>query len=74
MTKDQTFFNFDLELHSGLFYEFGSPDSVWTYQVLASILGKLDIALRVNSKMALGQAQIAMCKNGCLGDVLRQDH
>ena len=57
MTKN--FLNFDLELHSGLFYECGSPDSVWTYQCLASISGKLDIGLRVNSKKAgndLGQA------------------
>ena len=56
---DQKLFNFDLELHSGLFYECGSPDSVWTYLFLASISGKLDIARRVNSKMAgdeLGQA------------------
>ena len=55
----QTLFNFDLQLHSGLFYECGSPDSVWTYQFLTSISGKLDIARRVNSKMAgdeLGQA------------------
>ena len=56
---DQTLFNFDLELHSGLFYECGSPDCVFTYQCLASISGKLDIGRRVNSKMAgdeLGQA------------------
>ena len=56
---DKKLFNFDLELHSGLFYEFGSPDCVWTYQSLASITGKLDIARRVNSKTAadeLGQA------------------
>ena len=55
---DQTLFNFDLELHSGLFYECGSPDIVWTYQCLARISGKLDIPRRVNSKMAgdeLGQ-------------------
>ena len=55
----KTLFNFDLELHSGLFYECGSPDSVWTYQFLASVSGKLDIARRLNSKMAgdeLGQA------------------
>ena len=48
-----------IELHSGLFYEFGSPDSDWTYQFLASNSGKLDQARRVNSKMAgdeLGQA------------------
>ena len=50
--KPFSLFNFDLELHSGLFYECGSPDSVWTYQYLASILGKLDIARSVNSKMA----------------------
>ena len=56
---DKQLFNFDLELHSGLFYECGSPDCVWNYQFLASISGKLDIARRVNSKMAgdeLGQA------------------
>ena len=56
---DQKLFNFALELHSALFYECGSPDSVWTYQCLPSISGKLDIARRVNSKMAgdeLGQA------------------
>ena len=56
---DLKLFNFDLELHSGLFYERGSPNSVSTYQCLASISGKLDIARRVNSKMAgdeLGQA------------------
>ena len=78
MTKDQKPFNFDLEFHSGLFYECGSPDSVWTYQCLASISGKLDIALPVNSKMAgneLGQAaNSSMRENGCLGDVLGQDH
>ena len=54
MTKDQ-----NILLHSGLFYEYGSPNSVWTCQCLASISGKLDIARRVNSKMAvveLGQA------------------
>ena len=48
----------DLEFHSRLFYECGSPDCVWTYQYLASISGKLDIARRVNSKVAgdkLGQ-------------------
>ena len=59
VTKDLKILNFDLELHSGLFYECGSPDRVWNYQVLASISGKLDIARRVNSKMAgdeLGQA------------------
>ena len=59
MTKEQKSLNFDLELHSGLFYECSSPDSVWTYQFLASVSGKLDIARRVNSKMAvdeLGQA------------------
>ena len=75
---DQRPKHFDLELHSGLFYECGSPDCVWTYQFLASISGKLDIARRVNSKMAgdeLGQAaNSSMRKNGCLGDVLRQDH
>ena len=38
---DQTLFNFDLELHSGLFYECGSPDIVWTYQCQARISGKL---------------------------------
>ena len=57
--SDQKLFNFDLELHSGLFYECGSPDCVLTYQCLASISGKLDIGRRVNSKMAgdeLGQA------------------
>ena len=55
----QTLFNFDLELHSGLFYECGSPHCVWTYQFQASISNKLDIDRRVNSKMAgdeLGQA------------------
>ena len=54
---DQKLFNFDLELHSGLFYECGSPNSVWTYQCLASISGKLNRL--VNSKMAgdeLGRA------------------
>ena len=59
MIKTFQFFNFDLKLHSALFYECGSPDSVWTYQCLASISCKLDIARRVNSKMAgdeLGQA------------------
>ena len=59
MTKEQKSLNYDLELHSGLFYECSSPDSVWTYQCLASISGKLDIARRVNSKMAgndIGQA------------------
>ena len=75
---DQKLFNFDLEFHSGLFYECGSPDCVLTYQCLASISGKLDIARRVNSKMAgveLGQAaNSSMRKNGCLGEVLRQDH
>ena len=72
---DQKLFNFDLELHSGLFYECGSPDCVLTYQCLASISGKLDIARSVNSKMTnSGKLQIAMRKNGCLGDVLRQDH
>ena len=49
---DQKLFDFDLELHSGLFYECGSPDCVLTYQCLASISGKLDIARSVNSKMA----------------------
>ena len=49
--------NFDLELHSGLFYECGSPDRVWTYQLLASISGKLDIARPVNSKMAGDEAR-----------------
>ena len=62
------FLNFDLEFHSGLFYEFGSPDSVWTCRFLTSISGKLDIARRVNSKMAvdeLGQAaNSSMRKNG----------
>ena len=70
--------HFDLELHSGLFYECVSPDSIWTYQFLTSISGKLDIARRVNSKMSgdeLGQAaKCSMRKNGRLGDVLRQDH
>ena len=59
LTKDPTFLNFDLELHSGLFYYCCSPDCVWTDQCLASISGKLDITQRVNSKMAgdkLGQA------------------
>ena len=59
MMKKFQFFNFDLELHSGLCYDCGSPNSVWTYQCLASISGKLDIARSVNSKMAgdeLGQA------------------
>ena len=74
---DQTLFNFDLELHSGLFYECGSPHCVFTYQCLASISGKLDIARPVNSKWLgtnSGKLQITMRKNGCLGDVLRQDH
>ena len=56
---DQTPKHFDLELHSGLFYEYGSPNSVWNYQCLASVSGKLDLVRRVNSKMArdeLGQA------------------
>ena len=56
---DQKLFNFDLELHSGLFYECGSPHCVWTYQFQASISGKLDIGRRMNSKTAgdeLGQA------------------
>ena len=55
-----------------MFYECGSPDSVWIYQFLTSISGKLDIARRVNSKKAvdeLGQAaKSSMLKNGCLGD------
>ena len=55
MTKK--LFNFDLELHSGLFYECGSPDSLWTYQLLASISGKLDIAVPMNSKMAGDEAR-----------------
>ena len=70
-------FQFYLKLHIGLFYECDSPDSVWTYQCLASISGKLGIARRVNSKMAgtnSGKLQIALRKNGCQGDVLRQDH
>ena len=75
---DQKLFNFDLELHSGLFYVCGSPDSVWTCQCLASISSKLDIARGLISKMAgdkFGQAaNSSMRKNGCLGDVLRQDH
>ena len=73
----KTLFNFDLELHSGLFDECGSPDSVWNYQCLASISGKLDIARRVNSKMAgndIGQAANSLRENGCLGDELGQDH
>ena len=49
---DQTPKHFDLELHSGLFYECACPDCVCTYQCLASISGKLDITRRVNSKMA----------------------
>ena len=49
---DKTLLNFDLDLHSRLFHECGSPDSVWTYQFLSSISGKLDIARRVNPKMA----------------------
>ena len=49
---DQNFFNFDLEIHSALFYECGSPDCVWTEQFLTSISGKLDIARRVKSEMA----------------------
>ena len=56
---DQTLFNFDLELHCGLFYQCGSPDCVLTYQCLTSISGKLDIGRRMNSKTAgdeLGQA------------------
>ena len=59
MIKNFSIFQFYLELHSGLCYECGSPNSVWTYQCLASISGKLDIARSVNSKMAgdeLGQA------------------
>ena len=40
---DQKHFSFELKLHSGLFYDHGSPHSVWTYQCLASISGKLDI-------------------------------
>ena len=59
---DQKRFNFDLELLSALFYECGSPDCVWTYQFLANISGKLDIARRVHSKMAgdeIGQAAIS---------------
>ena len=75
---DQRPKHFDLELHSGLFYEYGSPNSVWICQSLASISGKLDIARGVNSKMAgdeFGQAaNSSMRKNGCLGDVLRQDN
>ena len=47
-------------------------------QCLTSISGSLDIARRVNSKMAgdmnLGKLQIAMRENGCLGDMLGQDH
>ena len=57
LTKTFQFFNFDLVLHSGLFYECGSPDRVWTYQLLASISGKLDIARPVNSKMAGDEAR-----------------
>ena len=56
---DQKLFNFDLELHSGLFYECSSPDSVWSFQCLASMSGKIDVARRLNYKMAgdeLGQA------------------
>ena len=34
---DQKLFDFDLEFHSGLFYECGSPDCVWNYQCLASM-------------------------------------
>ena len=49
---DLNFFNFDLELHSALFYECGSLDCVWTYQFLTSISGKLDIPCSVNSKIA----------------------
>ena len=49
---DLKLFNFDLVLEIGLFYECGSPDSVWTYQSLARISGMLDIPRRVNSKMA----------------------
>ena len=51
--------DFDLQLHSGLCYECSSPDCVWTYQCLGRISGELDLARRVNSKMAgdqLGQA------------------
>ena len=50
---------------------------VWTYQCLASISGKLDEVRRENTKMAgneLRQATNIVRKNGCLGDVLRQDH
>ena len=59
LTKNQTLSNCDLQLHSVLFYERASPHSVWTYQCLASISGKLDIARRGYSNMAgdeLGQA------------------
>ena len=61
MTKDQNILNFDLELHSGLFYECGSPDRVWTSQFLASISGKLDIARTPRWLWTnLGKLQIAM--------------
>ena len=59
---DQRPKHFDLELHSGLFYECGSPDYVLTCQCLPSISGNLDIARRLNSKMAvveLGRAAIS---------------
>ena len=41
---DQRPKHFDLELHSGQFYDVVSPDCVLTYQCLASISGKLQIA------------------------------
>ena len=77
---DQTPKHFDLELHSGLFYECGSPDYVCTYQCLASISGKLAIARRVNSKMAgdeLWEAAISDEKKMdawamCLGKIIER--
>ena len=56
---DQKLFNFDLEFHSGMFYECGNPDSVRSFQCLTSMSGKIDVARRLNSKMAgdeIGQA------------------
>ena len=55
----QKLFNFDLELHSRLFYECGSPDCIWTYQLLTSSSGKLYYISKGEVKMAvdeLGQA------------------
>ena len=51
---DLKLFNFDLELHTGLFYECGSPDIVWTYQCLvkmdACVLCSCKIIERSRSK------------------------